>query len=124
MLSSRGHVSSHSTSIPKIKLFLEKENKRMMERRAGQSSSAHNPTQEAAVTEEMIRNLQQVAEMSPLAPDGPGLTSPLSPGVQERVRAAVVGSERKRSPAAEGGATPAAGELHGGGGQDGHMSHV
>lgn len=60
----RRYISSHGTSIQKTKLFLERESSRLMERQAAlrtaQTSSSQDPNQEEGVTEEMIRNLQQV----------------------------------------------------------------
>ncbi|XP_041850643.1 centrosomal protein of 164 kDa-like isoform X1 [Melanotaenia boesemani] len=60
----RRYVSSHGASIHKTKLFLERENSRLMERRAAlqaaQTSSSQVPDL-GGMTEEMIRNLQQEA---------------------------------------------------------------
>lgn len=60
----RRYISSHGASIQKTKLFLERESSRLVERqaalRAAQTSSSQDPNQEGGVTEEMMRNLQQV----------------------------------------------------------------
>ncbi|KAI3354560.1 hypothetical protein L3Q82_019066, partial [Scortum barcoo] len=60
----RRYISSHGASIQKTKLFLERESNRLMERQAAlrvaQTSSSQDPDQEGGVTEEMVRNLQQV----------------------------------------------------------------
>lgn len=60
----RRYISSEGASIQKSKLFLERESSRLMERqaalRAAQTSSSQDPIQRDGVTEEMIRNLQQV----------------------------------------------------------------
>ncbi|XP_028275256.1 centrosomal protein of 164 kDa-like isoform X5 [Parambassis ranga] len=61
----RRYLSSHSASIHKTKLFLERESSRLMERQtalqAAQTSSTQVPSHQGGVTEEMITNLQQEA---------------------------------------------------------------
>lgn len=60
----RRYISSHGASIQKTKVFLEKESSRLMERQAAlwaaQTSSSQVPSLEGGVTEEMIRNIQEV----------------------------------------------------------------
>ncbi|XP_028275300.1 centrosomal protein of 164 kDa-like [Parambassis ranga] len=59
------YLSSHSASIHKTKLFLERESSRLMERQtalqAAQTSSTQVPSHQGGVTEGMITNLQQEA---------------------------------------------------------------
>ncbi|XP_035478330.2 centrosomal protein of 164 kDa isoform X1 [Scophthalmus maximus] len=59
----RRYISSHGASIPKAKLFLERESSRLVERRAAlqaaQTSSSQDPNHDGGLTEEMIRNLLQ-----------------------------------------------------------------
>ncbi|XP_030007920.1 centrosomal protein of 164 kDa isoform X2 [Sphaeramia orbicularis] len=59
------YISSHRVSIQKTKLFLERENRKLMESeaalRAVQTSSIQEPGQEGGMSEEMMRNLQQEA---------------------------------------------------------------
>ncbi|XP_071327593.1 centrosomal protein of 164 kDa-like isoform X2 [Trachinotus anak] len=61
----RRYISSHSASIQKTKLILERESSRLLERQAAlrgaQTSSSQDPNHEGGVTEEMIRNLMQEA---------------------------------------------------------------
>ncbi|XP_029922379.1 LOW QUALITY PROTEIN: centrosomal protein of 164 kDa [Myripristis murdjan] len=62
----RRYISSEGESIHKTRLFLERESSRLMERQAAlqtaqSGSSSHDPGQEAGVTQEMLRNLQQEA---------------------------------------------------------------
>lgn len=122
----RRYISSHGASIQKTKLFLERESSRLVERqaalRAAQTSSSQDPNQEGGVTEEMMRNLQQVGRSATyflLRCDDRWdrvdlkLPSLVLSGGQKCGGAAADGSERKLSPAEEGGATPAARELHG-----------
>ncbi|KAM9317885.1 uncharacterized protein cep164 isoform 2-T3 [Pholidichthys leucotaenia] len=56
----RQYISSHSASIQKTKLFLERESSRLTERQAA-LQAAQSSSQEQ-LTEEMIRNLQQEAK--------------------------------------------------------------
>lgn len=57
---------THGASIHKTKLFLEREGNRLMERQAAlrdaQNTSCHFPNPEGGLTEEVLRNLQQVRE--------------------------------------------------------------
>ena len=59
----RQYISSHGASIQKTKMFLERENSRLMERQAAlqaaQTSSSQVPNH-TGVAEELIRSLQQV----------------------------------------------------------------
>lgn len=61
----RRYISSHGVSIQKTKLFLERENRKLMEReaalRAVQTNSFQEPGQGGGMSEEMMRNLQQEA---------------------------------------------------------------
>ncbi|KAM3875303.1 uncharacterized protein cep164 [Diretmus argenteus] len=61
----RRYISSQGLSIQKARLFLERESSRLMERQAAlrtaQVGSSQDPTQEAGVTQDMMRNLQQEA---------------------------------------------------------------
>lgn len=60
------YISSHSASIQKTKLFLDRENSRVLERQAAlrklQSGSSVVPDQEGAPAEEVLRSLQQVRD--------------------------------------------------------------
>lgn len=66
----RRYVSSNGASIQKAKLFLEKESSRLMERQAAlhtaQTCSFQEPNKEGGLTQEMMRNLQQVRKGVPL----------------------------------------------------------
>lgn len=59
-------ASTHGASIQKTKLFLERESNRLMERQAAlreaQNTSSQFSNQEGGLSEEMLRNLQQVRE--------------------------------------------------------------
>ncbi|XP_056138826.1 centrosomal protein of 164 kDa-like [Lampris incognitus] len=59
----RRYICSENMSIQKARLFLESENSHLMERqaalRAAQASSSKDLNQEAGVTQELVKNLQQ-----------------------------------------------------------------
>ncbi|XP_078140487.1 uncharacterized protein cep164 isoform X1 [Centroberyx gerrardi] len=62
----RRYVSTQGANIQKTRLFLERESSRLMDRqaalRAAQAGPSQDPGQEAGLTQDMMRSLQQVGE--------------------------------------------------------------